>query len=110
MKKLAVFVLSVMAILAIALPATASFVPDARSPDSGIIGSPAAPDGSVIRAQQVRDTTGAAGISRQEVTGEETPVSMGYDPYFPFTVNPARIYGWWGGWGWPMWNSWGGWW
>jgi hypothetical protein len=112
MKKLAIFVICVLSVLAVALPAAASFVPDARSLsfDSGVINGAAPNDGSVVRAQQVRDTTGAAGISRQEVTGEEMPVPMGYNPYFPFTVDPARIYGWWGGWGWPMWNGWGGWW
>ncbi len=100
MKKLAIFILSVLAILALALHA----------------------GGYVVKAQQLRDPTGAAGISRQEVTGVEPPVPMSYNPYFPYTAYPARISNWWGGWGWggpgwgswgwPLWNSWGwgGWW
>ena len=89
-KKTAIFVLSVLAALAIALPAG-------------------------VHAQQLRDPTGAAGISRQEVTGVETPVPMNYNPYFPYIANPARISNWWigpgwGGYGWPLWNMWGGWW
>lgn len=109
MKKLAILVLSVLAALAVALPA-AGFIPDVRSlsVDPGTIKGVAQLDGSVLRAQQVRDTTGAAGISRQEVTGEETPVPMNYNPYW------WGRWGWggpgWNGWGWPLWNSWGGWW
>jgi hypothetical protein len=59
-------------------------------------------DGSVVRAQQVRETTGSAGISRQEVTGVERSVPMNYTgmnvenqglsyPYFPFTAKPEQI-------------------
>ncbi|BAI61276.1 hypothetical protein MCP_1204 [Methanocella paludicola SANAE] len=121
MKKVFIFVLSVLAILAISLPAAASFAPDARplSADSSIK-SVTPFDGSVVRAQQVRDPTGAAGISRQEVTGEETPVTMNYNPYYPVTTYPAWIPNWWGSWGWggpgwggwswPSWNTWGGYW
>ncbi len=122
MKKIATCILSMLAILAIALPAAASSVPGDPSlnVDSSIIESVTPFDGSVVRAQLVRETTGAAGISRQEVTGVETPVPMNYNPYFPFIANPARISNWgwgwgglgWGGWGWPLWNNWGwgGWW
>jgi hypothetical protein len=59
-------------------------------------------DGSVIRAQQVNETTGAAGISRQEVTGVQRSVPMNYTgmnvenqglsyPYFPFAATPEQI-------------------
>jgi hypothetical protein len=121
MKKLAVCILSVLAILAVALPAAASFVPDVQSLSADSSIKSVTPfDGSIVRVQQLRDPTGAAGISRQEVTGEESSVPMNYNPYFPFTTNPAQISNWWGGWGWgglgwggwgwPLWNNWGGYW
>ncbi len=57
--------------------------------------------GSVIKAQQVRETTGAAGISRQEVTGVEGVVPGSYIgggaknylayPFFPFAAKAEQI-------------------
>lgn len=74
------------------------YVPDVPSLDG--VKSVNPNGGSVIKSQ-VRETTGAAGISRQEVTGVSGAVPVSYTggnaqnylayPFFPFAAKPEQI-------------------